>query len=432
MKYASASLIALALLAAAAPARADNIDEELIQRARTVMKDLQDRQYKNVGVLKFRVKKGPHEPSFNVGLLNANMASRLETALVLVNNDKNPLGITRDASQFAAAQDPKLSYLNPKDWGKFFDQAFPLAWGKDKVKVDAFLTGQVKINPTTHKTTVIIESFDRKAEELREVVNFTVPTDRSILADTGESFSLVMRDLAKKRGEELEEEAVRDSEDRDKGKKVADNRDAIENLLDVEIYYDDKRSEVTEDKTVKGEKRVAEPREGQKVHFVLRNRTNERIGVVLRINGVNTLHKEGTDKQIDQYTKWILDPKKTYTLRGFYLEDGKTVETFKVLSPSTLGDLDPQKLGLIEVDVFRSAPDLDEGAARRKLSLRGLNGKERTAKDLAELKARIHKATSAADHKPLILPGEAEKTHVDEAELKSPVHTGSMTIRYYP
>jgi hypothetical protein len=427
--------IALLAAAAAAPARADNIDEELILRAPSVMKDLEKHEYKNVAVLKFRVAKGEREPSFNVGLLNGNMATRLETALVLVNNDTNPVGITRDASQLVSSKYPKARYLEAKEREPFFGLDFPLAWGSDKVKVDAFLTGLVKINPATHKTTVIVELFDHKANEVREVANFVVRTDRSILSDSGESFSLVMRDIVNRRGEELEEEAVRDSEERNKGKKLTPDTDNIEGLVDLEVYYDDQKMDIREDKNAWGEKRVAEPREGQKVHFVLRNKTKERLGVVLRVNGISTQSKEGGSKQIDQYIKWVLEPQKSYPIVGYYLSDGKTVEKFKVeRSPKTLGDLDPQKLGLIEVDVFRSAADLDETAKTRKLSLRGLEAHDYSPEklSLAELKGKLRKAAASAGKKPVIVAGDLDNAKVDETEFKNPVHSGAMAIRYYP
>jgi len=429
-----AAFMALAVLAApgASAARADNIDEELMRRATAIMKDLQDKHYKNVGVLKFRVQKGEKESSFNVGMLNANMAMRLETALVLVNSEKSPIGITRDASTVVALKNKKANYLTAADRPAMFENTFPLAWGKDKVSVDAFLTGQVKVNASTRKTTVIIEVFDKQAPELREVANFTVPTDRSILSDTSESFSLVMRDIARKRGEDLEDEAARDAEARDKGKRVTPAEDTIEGLLDVEIYYNGEKADVTPDRNDKGEKRVAEPREGQKVHFVLRNKTNEKLAVVLRINGLNTLSKEGPEKQVNQYTKWVLEPKKEYAIRGFYPEKGG-VELFKVVPPSALGDLHADKLGLIELDVFREAgPDVEEALKTRKLSLRGLSAADRSADTIDELKKKLRRASMDAGKRPLIVGGDVENVTVKEVEFKHLVHTGAMTIRYFP
>ncbi len=435
-KQAAVAVLSLAFLAGAVgSARADNIDEKLLDEALSkIMKDLRSHKYQNVGVLKFRVQRGDRPSSYSASLLNANMATRLETALILVNDVKKPIGITRDASQVIAARDPKANYITPKDRAALFDYLLPLAWGTERVKVDAFLTGLVKINPASRRTTVVIEAFDPKATDLREVANFTVPTDRSILSDSGASFSLVMRDLVKKRGEELAEEAARYNDERDK-KPLAQDPDAVENLVDLSVYYDDQKIPVVEDRNnAKGEKRVAEPPMGARVTFGLKNKTNERLAVVLRINGLNTAAPEGSEKQIDQYTRWVLEPGKPYVIAGFYREDGKTVDRFKVeASPAQKGALDPDKLGLIELDVFRSTTQAVASLKSEELSLRGLSAKTKGAKDLAELQLKLMGTTEAGKtaRRNVIVGGDTEKTFVEETKFENPTHTGSMAIRYY-
>src|SRR5262245_37277207 len=64
-----------------APARADGIDYKLPSQAIKVMNYLQEHDYHNVGVLRFRFQKGNQE-LFNVGPMNNNLATRLENALV--------------------------------------------------------------------------------------------------------------------------------------------------------------------------------------------------------------------------------------------------------------------------------------------------------------------------------------------------------------
>ena len=57
-----------------------------------------------------------------------------------------------------------------------------------------------------------------------------------------------------------------------------------------------------------GRARVAEPIEGDKVSFVLRRNdaSKERYGVVLLVNGENTLYKQRLSPEL--CTKWIFDP----------------------------------------------------------------------------------------------------------------------------
>jgi hypothetical protein len=289
----------------------------------------------------------------------------------------------------------------------------------------------VKISPDMKKTTVIIEAFDRKANETREVINFTVRTDRSVLADSGTSFALVKRgDFIKKRDADLDDEANKNADERDKGKKVGDDKDAVENMIDFGVVYNDQPVPIN--RNDKGEASIDEPQEGAKVFFTVMNKSSERLALVIRVNGINTLLKEGTDKPVDQCMKWVLEPGKRYSIRGFYLEDGKTVERFKVVAPDGLSDLDANKLGLIELDVFRSGGgEASEDLLKsRKISLRGLSAKQTKPKTFAALKMEVLQSLKAKK-KPVLYAGDADSTDVKEAEFKNPVHTGSMTIRYF-
>jgi hypothetical protein len=424
-----AVLAAVGLIVAPRTARADNLDVRLLREATAVMQVLQDRQYKNIGVLKFRVQKGEREPSFDVGLLNANMATRLEYALILANNESNPIGITRDASRTAASLDKKASYLMADQRKGLFELRYPLAWGKDRVSVDAFLTGVVQLDRDFRKTTVAIESFDRKDAELQQIVKFTVDTDRSILSDAGETFSLVKRNMGlSQRGDELDEAAVKNAAERSDGK-ASKNTDPVEQVLDLGIYYDGNKQEIKTE--ADGNRRVAGPPDGKPVWFTVKNKTKDRLAIVLRVNGVNTLHKEGPEKQVDQCTKWVLDPDTLYSIKGFYLRDNR-VEEFKVQSPAGLTSLDPQKLGLIEVAVFQKGEDKDPLTSKR-ISLRGLTA-EQSPDTFKELKELVFKAAQPRPaFKGLIMPGETKPgQEIKEVKVEDLNYAGSMTIRYFP
>src|SRR5262249_6624897 len=190
-----------------AAARADNLDEALRVQAVRILKQLQDTGHKNIGVLRFQVEHRGRKPSLHVSRLNLGLATRLENALVLADPPDQPLGITRGASQVAAALDKGASYLTPEGRRKLLEIAYPLAWGSDKVKVDVFLTGTARVSPDLRKTEVVIEAFDRRAPDLRELARFPVTTDRRLLADLNESVALSTRSL-KRRGDLQDEEAV--------------------------------------------------------------------------------------------------------------------------------------------------------------------------------------------------------------------------------
>ena len=82
------------------PARADNLDLELLKQAPGLLRKLNDRKLRNVGVLPFRVKKGARPTRLDTAPLSVSMTTRLENALILANdeNERKALGILRDAN----------------------------------------------------------------------------------------------------------------------------------------------------------------------------------------------------------------------------------------------------------------------------------------------------------------------------------------------
>jgi hypothetical protein len=165
---------------------------------------------------------------------------------------------------------------------------------------------------------------------------------------------------------------------------------------------------------------------------MMKNKTTESLAVVVRINGVNTLHKEGPERQVDQCTKWVLQPDKPYIIKGFYLQNND-VEEFRVVSPVGLTSLDPRKMGLIEVAVFQKGEDKDPLSSRR-ISLRGLAQSQARPNTFKELKELVFKAAQPQPQfKGLIMPGEVKPGEViKEVKFDNLIYAGSMTIRYYP
>ena len=92
---------------------------------------------------------------------------------------------------------------------------------------------------------------------------------------------------------------------------------------------------------------------------MIQNVSQDTVGVVLAVNGKNTLFQEDlTSKPVAECTKWVLAPGESYTVEGFYMsEDGKDVRAFKVLSDdaSAKADLSPESKGVFSMVVFRSA-----------------------------------------------------------------------------
>ncbi len=375
--------------------RADTIDENMAPKGAEIMEHLQKQGYKNVGILHFRVEMPGAKSQFAVGRLNSLMATRLENILILANDDDHPIGITRGASERAASRDKKSTYLTTEGRKNLFAQKYPLAWGDKEMTVDAFLTGLVKMSPDLAKATVTLEEWLPGKEKANVLATFQVPTNRLLLADLNRPFFLSKRSLNKGlKVEEADPDAVASAQGGGRpvtiGKEpppAAD--DNFEGLLDFRAYYDKEELKPSADH------RLATPREGQEVSFTLEAK-KERLGVVLLVNGINTLGEEGVDREPDQYSMWVLEPGKRYTIRGYYLlenakkaaEAGKrksAVRHFEVLpeSESLFAELgDPNKRGKIELILFRQPDGELPPAGVRSVNMRSVKGRLASLQDL--------------------------------------------------
>jgi hypothetical protein len=244
---------------------------------------------------------------------------------------------------------------------------------------------------------VLIEGFDRNTKALRKVTEFDVKTDRALLADLGQTF-LVSRKLtaARKRSADLDLWAVSDAAERDenggppeepeeKGGVIPPEPEEkggvippepSERRVELKIRYNDLEQEISRDPSSPGEQRVAEPSETDKVTFVVRNLTKERLGYVLMINGTSTRRQQTGDPH--QCLRWILRPGEQHVITGFTLDDEKT-QPFKVLSSAeSEAQAYTENLGLVHLHVFVAGgeeakeAEEDPGQRSRSISLRSV------------------------------------------------------------
>lgn len=458
-------------LGASAQVRADNIDQKLIEKASEIMKYLKDHKYKNVGVLKFTVQKGDKgKESYAAGEMNSNMATRLENALILLEDPKNPIGIIHDASRTAASR--QLSSRDAKGRrGMFEENKFHLAWGKDTVKADAFLTGDVKISSDNKNAHVSIKIFDAKTDK-KEILKFDTKTDHNILSEAGQSWRLPrsLRPTKKSRdfdGEKQDEAAANNATQQDQGKDppVADKADEP---VKLHVIFDGNEVPIEADPANPGERRVRMLKKKrdvgtkttdvsssgptQSVQFIIENTGKDSYGVVLKVNGQNTVFLE--EEEADKCTKWVIGPGQKYTIKGFFTQlDGKNLSPFKVLSDEESQKLadewkDNDKLGLIDFHVFQAGGAELKVAEARKPSLRGLSkrtlGMQKPA-SLEAMQAALHKSThtsrSVKDNSKLevnrrgLIDQAKEATQagdtITKVPFENPVEIYHTSIRYY-
>jgi hypothetical protein len=436
------SLVAVLLLAAALAvpgrlhaAEPPPLEEALFRQAPKVIARLQERGCANVGVLKFLVTKDARAFHDNVGTLNHSLARRLELALLLANDPRRPVGIVANASA-VARRTPGANHLTRAGREKLFEPRYPLAWGKEEVAPDAFLTGTAAVSKDLKTLTVSLLAFDRKSNRLEQLVDdFAASNLPSRLGEIGESFLLrggadggdLKLVPERQRLEQSLQQAARVREQ--KATHPAVSRGAP---ITLEVRYDGKpvAYEVRDGRAL-----IPEPREGQQVEMVLRRDDGkERYGTVLKVNGENTLYRQ---KMPDlECLRWVLDPGDgPVRVRG-YQTDAKTVEKFRVLSVSESKERAinyGEDVGTITLTVFRElreevkTPDLSEDVAevaavgRAELPQAG-------SENYHALKAKLLQEANRG----LLGEGEKESSAVQHVEFTpDPIPLMSLTIVYY-
>lgn len=345
---------------------ADDLEKQLLKQGPRIMDALKERGYQNVGVLKFRIKKGNESSVDHVGSLNMRLTKKLELALVVANDARKPIGLIANATK-VAAEIPGASHLSSAGREKLFSQEYPLAWGDEKVVPDAFLTGVAVISDDLRTMTIGILGFDKTSDSLFPIAKFQATPDLEDLLDSGESFtvrgvfddgslSMSQEQRKDKATEEafttsLEVKQETDSTSSPKASKIHPLA-ASDAAIELEIRYDNQIQEI---EFRDGAAFVPEPQEGQKVFLIIRRKSNDkRLGLVLKVNGENTLGREtATDSQAKA---WVLEPdRKEWGFQGYYDTSKNTLEPFKVLSQaeSKIKEIDYGEFaGSISVSLF--------------------------------------------------------------------------------
>jgi len=372
------------------PARTEEVKKEknlnlaLKDAVPTILAELRKREgITNVGVLKFLVAENNGMPSDNAGTLGRSLADRLEVALTVGLADNDKLGIIAAASDGVVASDNKRADHRDDEGRKALfsirPKYFHLAWkpkDEDGVKPDAFLTGQATLSKDRRAVTVEVQLVERKG--LTSLCKFTADSDARTFTDLGLTYATTG---AKRGVDESELLAMLDksaptTDDnaeklREKAKATLADFDTAP--VQLEILYDETPQKVDAEMSEKYSSatllRVPAPVKGKvkKVSFRLTSRTDDQVGVVLRLNGRNTIFEQRGDPVT--CFKWILEKKgQSVMVEGFqidYMNDQK----FNVLSAEesnaaalNYGD----SAGLIDVIVFRGVPKPESAVVKNK------------------------------------------------------------------
>ena len=415
----------------------DSLEKGLLKQAPRLIKYFQEHGYQNIGVLKFLVSREGKGFTDNIGTFNMLAARRLERALILANDPRSPVGIVDNASD-VARNIPGANHLSTEGRQKLFSEKYPLAWGKDTVQPDAFVTGTSEISADRRKLTMTLYGFDRATAKLVHLgEDFQVANATERLTEMGESFMLrglfdsdTTQSVAKKEAK-VYEEAVNVYE-----QKTVHPVKQTGQPVTLEILYGGKKIPFE----VKGGKAfIPEPTMGQSVEFALsRDRNKERYGVVLKVNGENTLDKE---RRPDiSCRQWVLDPGQgPWLIQGFQVGNSAR-EIFRVASlvESKQREISyGRDVGTITMTVFREQkakdrPQLANEDQQYQTVVRNLGEVRDHPKNYLALKAQLLDDANRGGSRGLILPGRREKSTVQTVSfIADPTPVMGVTIVYY-
>lgn len=477
-----AVMAGLALLSPAV-ARADKLDLKLNEETPKVIKYLKSHGYKNVGVLHFRSQKSTEKaPRFDAGLINGNMAERLENLLVMHDGQaKNPeqpaYGVIHNASATARKEKVGAWYTNETERKKLFKVEYPLAWGDKKVKADAFLTGKVSISEDLKTTRVTIECFDARApEKIVKVESFTCDTDRNVVREFNLPYTLTKaqhqtlarglksaksRDQGQQAQQKVDDVVLQQAHQQQKQGNKPQNKPGTQDGpattqtiggIALKITASGKEFTPAANSSQQGFYQMECPPRDTEIVMSLTNTTEKELGVVLKVAGFSTV---GEQKEApEQCRKWLVPPmsqapKNVYHIKGFYTGDKfDALKKFVVMSKDEAKQAlqngqQLENIDLIEVYVFGTNPPVtgDPMTISRGVNARGLRGDaaKKSRSSFQTLKHDLLKAgrftkARGRDGDEVIVPDKDTSTvpPPNEKDFPNPVEVKNLKIRIRP
>jgi hypothetical protein len=448
-------LAALTLVFLVEGLHASNVLElQLASSAKKAMAVFREEKIASVGVLKFSMRIGEGGFPSSLGLLNHRLAEKFQLALVQANpaqesKASEQVGVIRDASSVAATI-PGASHVTPEGRALLFSKTYPLAWvTRDQTSVvpDAFVIGVGQIHADLKMLDIELSYIRKGTSGLEPLDSFSVPTDIEDLMEGGESFTTRgLFDGGEVNGEQPAIEfiakkslSIRNetlNESKPKTSALHPLAPSSDSPLSFEVWYNE---QVQPLEFRNGAAFLREPTSAQKVIFVVRRRANnnQRYGVLVRVNGENTLYRERIPDA--RASVWIMEPAmKEFSIRGFQRDQG-TREDFRVLSKteSNKRSIDyGRDVGMISFVVFQEAAQLTPPLSDDELDL-AIQAQAKlpseTAPSLGKLNKSLTDQLLAQDAtRGLIVEGEKTQANIRIVTFqRDPLPAMSTSIRYF-
>ena len=343
IRFIAPALAMLLLTSGATPAAekaVPNFDQAVREQAPKILAALKAKGYKNVGVLKFLARNDGGTWRDNLGPINRTLADRLEIALLVSLKPADGMGIVFRASDVVAASgNVRATHRSEEGRAEFFGfdpSPFYFPWNRNqKVQPDAFLTGQATLSADLQRMTIQLQVFGNSGADklkLQDISEFVTSVDARTLTETGISFVGARGPFDKPidAGQfttQVIKDAPKQDDTADQWQKRAETllKEMKGLPIKIEVLYNNEpvsfeanpfRPPSERDNVLL---RVREPLAREKVSFRLSNRGTETFGVVLKVNGQNSIFRE--EKAAQDCFKWILEPGKFVVINGFQLDN---------------------------------------------------------------------------------------------------------------
>ncbi len=461
------------------------LSEGMVEAAGKVRDHIESRHYAHVGVLKFLARNGSGEPSTDVGSLNSDLATRLESALVLLHQKEMDYVVLANASRTAAGL-PGASILTPEGLKVLFGGRYQPAWRSEDaagaVPADALIAGVVALDPKAGTADVSLLCYSATTPDPEKVYAFKarlaagdrVPAGQSFTTRAGMGPGLLNNSMFDRLAKESDQPAPEKSNSNAIVKPASASSDqrltpAVlpvgskdaslpadflkDAPVEIAIKYGDKAIPI---EVRDGKISIREPIEGDAVSIRVakKNRSDKRrIGVVLKVNGENTA-KIGQRLADVACWKWILSDDRPQTVvLGFHDPDKKLVSPFRVgsLAESRQKEYDfGDACGQISVTLFDeefaavasggtldpTKTTLDDNAKKRADVLDSTIPipQGTPAKTAGELKENLFNLAlgGRSASRGLILQGATQQAKVDKTDFKpNPTPSWAVVVRYF-
>lgn len=341
------------------------VPDVLLNEAIAVLKKCEEKKITSLGVLKFQVSKDGKTFPANVGSLNTYLARSFETALFIRNTipDK-PIDITEDASAVAAKL-PNADFRTQEGRNELFAAKYSRRWGKTQITPELFVVGLAMVDADLQKITFDFVLVDRDGHTRMNVMSFA-RMEPWILAEINESYNLAGSQHTVLYKAIPTQTPVTQVANNAQTSQIAANvrqqaaKSGIHPLQDasapvkVIVNYDELPQKYD---FTSGEARIVEPKEGQKVTLNVVRQVKEKLKVVVKVNGENTLYRQISPDY--ESSGWLLEPNDPpqITISGYQNKEMHE-ETFRIRSDleSKLSEkLYGANVGTISISVFRES-----------------------------------------------------------------------------